>query len=538
MREVLVRLAGPGESLASIVQNTTAPRRTVEELLGALGVDIEKKHDVYRFRPDRINEYRERFDFDQLKRTELGDPLAGRLRDRSELLRAMRDLIRSAPVSNPSLDHVPATAETVVRRALWLDSSYDLDGSHILFVGDHDLTSLAMAMLCPQAEITVVDIDDRILEFIGSNARDLGMKIRCLHADFRLGLPKSAVETADLVFTDPPYTPEGIKLFLARGVQGLRNTEHARLIMAYGYSPRQPALGLSVQRAVLGLGLALEGIIPGFNRYDGAEAIGSAADLYICQPTAKSRQAAKAAVALDAQNIYTHGRQSVETTSGRLGEAADAVLTEAGEPVLLVGSDWPRSATGSHPHTTVGTLLSSGMPAAQQRRQDLRVVANLLDDDGSRLLRLLLAANASRVVAVVSNHHPDIRTGVAQQELQSLAAPKYRLRFRRSWPGPQYAVVEADRIDPDDLDDGDRPVAWVQSRAHGKVGNIWRDALVNAHPDAGRTKNEARGIIRDVATVPDFLEVPLIELARHDITTMLEDVRRSVRFEAPSEMGR
>jgi predicted methyltransferase len=520
-------LDGPGGSLASIVQNTTAPRRTVEEVLDALGDDIEKTRDIYRLRSDRVNEYRQNFGFDQLARTALGDPLSGRLQHSSDLLRTIDDLVRAAPASNPSLDHVSATAETVARRALWLDSSYDLNGSNILFVGDHDLTSLAVALLCPGAEITVVDIDDRILGFIGSNARRLGLKIRCLYSDFRLGLPRAAAETADLVVTDPPYTPEGIKLFLARGVQGLRNTESARLIMAYGYSPRRPALGLFVQRAVSSLGLVVEGIIPKFNRYDGAEAIGSAADLYICQPTAKSRQAARAAVAVDTQNIYTHGRQSVETTADVLGEAAEAVLTEVGEPVILVGSDWPKSASGSHPHTTLSTLLSSGVPTVQQRRQGLRVVANLLDDDGSRLLRLLLAANASRVVSVVSNHHPDIRNGGAQQELQSLTAPKYRLRFRRSWPSPLYAVVEAHRNDPADLEGRDRPAAWLQSRAHGKVGNTWRDALINAYPSAGMTKNRARGIIRDGATDPNLLDVPLIELARCDIASVLEDVRGS-----------
>ena len=42
---------------------------------------------------------------------------------------------------------------------------------------------------------------------------------------------------------------------------------------------------LEVQAVLGDLRLAVEAVLPGFNRYDGAEAIGARSNLYICRPT-------------------------------------------------------------------------------------------------------------------------------------------------------------------------------------------------------------------------------------------------------------
>lgn len=43
----------------------------------------------------------------------------------------------------------------------------------MLFLGDHDLTSLALALLRPGARLSVVDVDDDLLECIDRTAADL-----------------------------------------------------------------------------------------------------------------------------------------------------------------------------------------------------------------------------------------------------------------------------------------------------------------------------------------------------------------------------
>nr|BFE89010.1 hypothetical protein GCM10020093_116110 [Planobispora longispora] len=125
------------------------------------------------------------------------------------ILARMEEMVAKAPRGRQALDHVAATAETVVRRALLMETRFWLPGARLLCVGDHDLTSLATAMLQPRAEVAVVDIDERILAYIAEQADRLGLNVRTRWADLRLGLPASVHGWADLAITDPPYTPEG-----------------------------------------------------------------------------------------------------------------------------------------------------------------------------------------------------------------------------------------------------------------------------------------------------------------------------------------
>ena len=51
-----------------------------------------------------------------------------------------------------------------MRRARFLHETYWLDGAHLICVGDRDLTSLAVATVSPGVQVTVVDVDERVLK--------------------------------------------------------------------------------------------------------------------------------------------------------------------------------------------------------------------------------------------------------------------------------------------------------------------------------------------------------------------------------------
>jgi hypothetical protein len=280
--------------LGELVRLSTAPRRSVEAVLAALGDDLDRSGDRLRIAPGVAASYL------QYNAPRFADPLDEAVATH-ELLPKVAEWVAEVPSPLAALDHVQATPETVLRRALWLDAQYDLASARLLFLGDHDLTSLAVRAVCPSASLTVADLDERVLAYLDDRG---GHEIRTVHADLRVGLPPSLGGAFDLVFSDPPYTPEGMGLFAARGVQALREPSEGRLLLAYGYSPRHPALGAQVQRSLATLGLTFEAILPGFNRYFGAQAIGSAADLYVCQPTAKAKKMRSG------KAIYTHGSRS------------------------------------------------------------------------------------------------------------------------------------------------------------------------------------------------------------------------------------
>ncbi len=511
LREVVAALTERAWSLDELIRATAVPRRTVEELVAVLGADL-RPGSALTLDASRRDAYRARFGYEQLRRAAPADPFASRLADAGDLVEAMRQLRAGAPPPRRALDHVAATPETAARRAFQLDAGYDLAGAHLLCVGDHDLTALAACLVEPALTATVVDVDERLLAYVDEAATARGLRVRCLLGDLRFGLPRAAVGCADLAFADPPYTPEGVRLFLARALAGLRDRDRGRVLLAYGFSDRTPALGLKVQQTFGELHLAVESALPHFNRYLGAQAVGSASDLYTVRPTARTWRALDA-VARTAATIYTHGAQSSE---GRASTADDTVTaavrtTAAGPDDLVVTVVGPAGRP-------LGALWAGKLPPAA-REGGLAVDATA--DPGAWLLRILLAANARRVAVAVRGAHPDLADARSQAALRNLVAAKWTLRYRRSTPDPGHALVEAVPVDPADLEPGPALVRRVLDRAHGKLGNVWAEGLAAV---VGLTRERAR------ARVTAFpLDTSAMELPRHQLTALLAAVSASAR---------
>jgi hypothetical protein len=524
-------LAGDApRTLDELVSATGTPRRTVEALLRAAGELLESDGDRFRFSPVAAAAAAAEFGCGQPALPP--DPWQILASADPELVTEAAGLVARAPRPVQELDQVSATPLTVLKRGHYLRQSFDLREAHVLFVGDHDLTSLGLFLAggAPGLRASVVDVAEPLLEFIGAEARRRGYDIRCYYADLRLGLPETLQGTADAVFTDPPYTPQGMRLFVARGLQGMGEQRTGRILAAYGYG-EQAALGLSVQEALAPLHLAYEAVLPGFNRYDGAQAIGSAAALYVLCPTRRSQSAAQAAVADTTKRLYTHGGQALEAGTPELSDAAAARVIElAGGPgsrPLLVGDGWP----AAYPQARLSLPRLLAEPLPRNLRNHTTAVVNLYPAFGSSLLRVLLAANLARVAVVARNGLPEFRDEKGQRALAELIGPKYRVtRLLRSTPERDTALLLAERSPDTALGDPQQVAAAVYSRAHGKVGNAWREALITWSSARGTalSKNEARQVIDDAVTDPVILGYCPLDLPRHLFPVLLDCIARSV----------
>jgi len=450
--------------------------------------------------------------------------------DEGTLTERMAELAAGLPPSRWRLDHVPATPQTMARRALYLAGTYELDGASVLCLGDHDLTSLAVGLVAPDAERTVVDIDEPILDHVSASAGSLAFPLTAAWGDLRLALPPSLVGTADLVFTDPPFTTEGIRLFLTRGLESLRPTGHERLAFCFGTGERQRAKALEVQSLLSDLRLALEAMLPGFNHYDGAEAIGSRSDLYICRPTkgAKvgepydtrlrhSRRSSKRAKAPGAR-IYTRGPAAEEAATHMVPEsvrtAALAAIREG--PVLLVGDGWEDSAVdlpgffervaGWATAARPGPFPFSGTP-----------VINTYPDYGGAALRTLLLAAPGRAVMIVPRR---------DLPLPEFLAVAYDIATVPTGPGGDPAVLVATRHDRPPAGPAEAVLRHILLHPGAKIVNAWRDGLLVVARDAGlsMTKNEARGRIPVAVLPPAVRRLRSWELPLSALRTLVAEV--------------
>jgi N4-bis(aminopropyl)spermidine synthase len=344
------------------------------------------------------------------------------LRVDAPALERMRGLLARVPEPLADLDHVPATAETVLERVRYLHERYELERCRVLLLGDHDATSLAFGVLGVRPrELVVVDVDQRQLGFLAEQGVDTWF------ADLRVGLPAPLRERFDLILTDPPYSPAGVGLFAARGIEALSSERPGRLLVAYGYPEGSPALGLKVQSELSALELVYEAVLPDFNAYEGAQAIGSRAALYVLRPTKRSRKIAVRRAGRHAEAMYTRGRQAIESGAAALPDLGEL----AGEPgALYFGEGWGKR----------GRALTELLDAPQAAEA---VYVNLAPDLVYSLYQAAVAAVARRVVVIAHNRTEGLRTAAEQALLRAFVAPRYEVvQLARSWNGTAFTLVE------------------------------------------------------------------------------------------------
>jgi hypothetical protein len=198
------------------------------------------------------------------------------------------------PLPERKLDQFYATPETVLKRVNLLEKFSHLKS--IIFLGDDDLTSIALALNERFEKIMVIDIDDSILNLIKEISLEENLNIETLKWNVLDPLPKE-IKNFNLAFFDPPYTPDALYVWLIRGLEiilGKGSNKKRKdinflkdkfIFLCYGYTDKSLERGLKVQKIITDLGLIIQEKIRDFNQYTGAETIDNKSDFYILKPT-------------------------------------------------------------------------------------------------------------------------------------------------------------------------------------------------------------------------------------------------------------
>ncbi|HEV7861569.1 MAG TPA: hypothetical protein VGR20_02675, partial [Acidimicrobiia bacterium] len=286
---------------------------------------------------------------------------------------------------------------------------------------------------------------------------------------------------------------------------------------------------LEVQALLGDLRLALEAMLPGFNRYAGAEAIGSRSDLYICRPTkgakvgepprpsrpsraVRSARSARSGVVVTDARIYTRGPAAQEASDRTLSApVVTAALMAAGDgSTVLVGDGWDDPAV---PLPEFFARIAAWATAARPGPYPFTgtPVLNTHPDYGPAALRALLLAAPDRAVLIGPRRDliaaGFLAPGPAGSEpdaLTHLLAVAYDLATVPAGPGGDPAVVLATRHDRAPADAAEAVLRHVVLHPGAKIVNAWRDGLLAVARDAGTpmTKNEARARIDAVGLDP------------------------------------
>jgi N4-bis(aminopropyl)spermidine synthase len=201
----------------------------------------------------------------------------------------LAEIITSAPSVDVTLDQAPCYPDTAMRRALLMLQNGALEGKRVLLLGDDDSVSIAIGLLGRALRkndltkgdltrgVTVVDADERRISFLRDAAAREQLALEVIHHDLRRPLPAGLLRSFDTIETDPPYTLEGARLFLARGCEALAPEADGHCFFSFTHWPASQMLEL--QKVFTELELAVRAVWPNFNRYAGASMLGNLGQL-------------------------------------------------------------------------------------------------------------------------------------------------------------------------------------------------------------------------------------------------------------------
>jgi predicted methyltransferase len=285
-------------------------------VLAAVRGELEKAHILGRRAGLILTEQGRQFVQDHLGVTTRHDPLCPTCHGRriviNENLRPfvhkLEHYFRQAPSVDVTLDQAPCLPETSMRRALYMYQSGALEGKNVIILGDDDLVSLAIGLLGQALDVhtltgrlTVVEADQRWMDFIQSVSDVENLDLECVQHDLRHPLPETLCQQFDTFETDPPYTTQGMTLFVSRAVRALKPGHGQQGFLSFG--SKSPAEMLDVHLNLVNMGLVVHQVIPAFNDYVGASVLGGSSQMIHLLTTAATRS-----LVLDShyeESIYT-----------------------------------------------------------------------------------------------------------------------------------------------------------------------------------------------------------------------------------------
>ncbi len=221
----------------------------------------------------------------QSRRASIDAQVENRLSHATEELKLLE---QSRERSYRNFDQFRAMPESTVAKVRLMYQHGDLESRDIFLMGDNDLVSVAAGFTGVPKRISVLDVDKKLLELLRELNKQHSLNIETVLYNAKNSVPSNLKSQYSVAVTDPPYTPEGVSLFVSRCLEAI-GRRNGVVYLSYGYSPRAAERALPIQAALTQMGLVLEEVRHDFSRYYAAQSIGSSSSLYVCRMTPRAK---------------------------------------------------------------------------------------------------------------------------------------------------------------------------------------------------------------------------------------------------------
>lgn len=180
-----------------------------------------------------------------------------------DLIPTLTKIWNRKPKPTLLFDQRPVTMKTSLRRVAYLLSNNDVYQKNIVFLGDDDLTGICLALANKNCNITVLDADKRLIDFINEIAQEYNLNLEARVLNVMDSVPKDLKEKFDTLMTDP--TPEKIPftVFMNTAIDLLKQNG---ILCTSIYSSAMNK-NMDLQRIITDMNLYITEMIPNFTHY-------------------------------------------------------------------------------------------------------------------------------------------------------------------------------------------------------------------------------------------------------------------------------
>ena len=181
------------------------------------------------------------------------------------ILNRFKEIVENRPRPTAEYDQGYIREEDLMQRIAFIYERGDVEGANIMVIGDDDLISIALALTGMPEKITVLEIDERLINFINKVAMNLNLNISAQKFDVRHDVPEQFLGKYDIFITDPVETIPGITLFLSRAASTLKDNGAGY----FGLTHIEASLRKwqEIEKILLDMNFVITDIIRDFNVY-------------------------------------------------------------------------------------------------------------------------------------------------------------------------------------------------------------------------------------------------------------------------------
>ncbi len=187
------------------------------------------------------------------------------LKAHKRLLQKFRKIAKHRPSCNLNYLQDWILPSDVIARVAFMQQNLDLEGKSVLIIGDDDLLSIAIGLTNLAKKVVVLEIDERICDFINRVAKREKLNVEAFEYDVAHPLPTEFKRKFEVFSCEPLETRSGFLAFISRGAAGLKRNGVAYVGISVFETP--PRLWHEFELFMLKMGFVITHLIQNFSYY-------------------------------------------------------------------------------------------------------------------------------------------------------------------------------------------------------------------------------------------------------------------------------